>query len=55
MNSGKLIRYISQIHKDLYPEYIDDSCKLGKKTQNSKSLQKTYIDVSLKIKKEKTI
>ena len=56
MNSGKLIRYISQIHKDLYPEYIDDSCKLGKKKkQNSKSLQKTYIDVSLKTKKEKTI
>ena len=40
MNSGKLIGYISQIHKDLYPEYIENSCKLGKKKK--KKTQKAY-------------
>ena len=50
MNSSKLIRYIRQRHKDLYPEYIDNSCKLGKK---KKQLKKPTKDLHRCLTKEK--
>ena len=52
MNSGKLIGYISQIHKDLYPEYIENSCKLGKK-KKKKQLKKPTKDLHRCLTKEK--
>ena len=49
MNIVKLIRYISQIHKDLYPEYIESSWKLGEK----KKLKKSTKDLHRCLTKEK--